>query len=175
MGSVVDIIQHLFMVFVVGFCYGFRRRRKHCFYGFRRWFVHGFRRRRKHFFYGFRRWFVHGFRRGRKTIVYGFRRWILMDSAVAGGSEISECIERFLVLGWFLGLVSVAVLFTVSVVAGKHLLWFPSLVFYGFRRGKERCLFVSVVCFVYGFPLLQDRGSLSDGNHKQQNNIRTFP
>ena len=57
--------------------------------------------------------------------------------------------------------------------------------FYGFRRGKERFLFVflfvmvSVVVFCFlsfffdGFRLLQDRGCLSNGNRK--NNTRTFP
>ena len=31
----------------------------------------------------------------------------------------------------------------VSVVAGKHFLWFPSLFVNGFRRGRERFLMVS--------------------------------
>ena len=62
----------------------------------------------------------------------------------------------------------------VSVVAGNVFLWFPSLVvFYGFRRGKERFFMVSVVGFFYGFRLLQDRGCLSDGNRKKT--TRTFP
>ena len=72
-----------------------------------------------------------------------------MDSAVAGGFNILEPIEWFLVLGVFR-------------------IGFRRWLFDGFRRGKKRLFMVSVVgCFVYGFRLLQDRGSLSDGNHKQ--------
>ena len=89
----------------------------------------------------------YGFRRGRKTFLFmvsvaGF----LVDPAAAGGSTISECIERFLFCV-FLGLVSVA-----------GFLWFPSWqenvcfmvsvvgLLYGLRRGKE--------CFVLWFPSL---------------------
>ena len=93
--------------------------------------------------------------------VAGFSR----DSAVAGGFIILESIEWFLVLG-FLGLVSVAVfVFMVSVVAGKRC----------FMASVVACLMVSVVArnvlygfrhfFLFGFRLLQDRGSLYDGNH----------
>ena len=56
----------------------------------------------------------------------------------------------------------------VSVVAGK-------LLFYGFRRWfvlwfpswQGTFLMVSVVVFVNGFRLLQDRGCLSDGNRNK--------
>ena len=72
---------------------------------------------------------------------------LLVDSAAAGGSNILERIGRFLVcLFVFLGLVSVAGFFMVSVVAGKRL-FMVSVVgfFYDFRRGKERFFMVSVV------------------------------
>ena len=138
-------------------------------------FVYGFRRRRKHFVYGFRRCFFNGFRRGRKTFVMVSVAGCLVDSAAAGGSISLECIERFLVF-MFLGLVSVAGFCMVSVVAGKHCL-------YGFRRCFVMCLFlVSAVArnvfygfrrwLFYGFRLLQDRGCLSDGNHKKNKNTK---
>ena len=70
------------------------------------------------FVYGFRRWFFDGFRRRRKrcfmvsvvdfflmvSVVAGKHccmvsvAGLLVDSAAAGGSNILECIERFLVL-----------------------------------------------------------------------------
>ena len=99
------------------------------------------------------------------NLLYGFRRWLLyvvagkrclmvsvagfwVDSAPAGGSNILECIERFLVFVVFLGLASVAGFFMVSVVTGKRCfmfsvvgfcmaLWFPSwqgTLLNGFRR-----------------------------------------
>ena len=49
------------------------------------------------FFYGFHRWFVYGFRRGRKTFVMVSVAGFLVDSGAAGGSNILERIERFLV------------------------------------------------------------------------------
>ena len=97
-------------------------------------------------FYGFRRWFVYGFRRGRKMLFYGFRRWILggfCRRRRIQNFRMYRAIPRFLLC---LGLVSVAGLFMVSVVAGKRIilvsvvvcLWFPSwqrtFFFYGFRR-----------------------------------------
>ena len=109
-------------------------------------------------FYGFRRCFLYGFRRGRKTFVMVSVAGFLVDSAAAGGSNILECIERFLVVcvsrtgfrRWFL-------LGFQSWLENVFVLWFPSLVVcYGFRRW-----------FCYGFRLLQDRGCLSDGNRNK--------
>ena len=100
-----------------------------------------------------------------------------LDSAVAGRFTILERLE------WFL----VVVVFRTGF--RRWFLWFPSwqenmFLFYGFRRwlfngfrrGKERFF----VCgfrrwFCYGFRLLQESGSLSNGNHKNKRNIRTFP
>ena len=77
---------------------------------------------------------------------------LLVDSAAAGGSNILECIERFLVFE-FLGLVSVAG-FLNGFRRGRKtfLLRFPSLVVYGFRRAKERFCMVSVVVLFLWFP-----------------------
>ena len=71
----------------------------------------------------------------------------LVDSAAAGGSNILERLERFLVCFVFLGLVSVAGFFMVSVVAGKHL-------FYGFRRWLFMFSVVARKTFVFWFPSL---------------------
>ena len=77
----------------------------------------------------------------------------------------------------FLGLVSVAGLSMVSVVAGKrfYLLFMVSVVFlfYGFRRGKERfACYGFRRWFFNGLGLLQDRGCLSDGNSKTKTSGR---
>ena len=51
-------------------------------------------------FYGFRRWlFNGGFRRGNKQhrLLMVSVAGLLVDSAAAGGSNILECLERFLV------------------------------------------------------------------------------
>ena len=100
MVSIVDIIQRLFMVSVVGFLMVS--------------VVAG------NYLNGFRRWFL-WFPSWQENVCFmvsvaGFS----MDSAVAGGFIILELIERFLVCFVFLGLVSVAALFMASVVAGKH-------------------------------------------------------
>ena len=49
------------------------------------------------------------------------------------------------------------------------------VLFYGFRRGKERFFhgFRRWLSFYFGFRLLQDRGCLSDGSRKTT--TRTFP
>ena len=155
-------------------------------------FLHGFRRRRKRFLFFFFTVsvvFFYGFRRGRKIICMVSVAGFSMDSAVAGGFNILERIEWFLVF-WLLGLVSVAVFilflwfpswqenvfffFMVSVVG---FLWFPSwqgtFSFYGFRRWFSVSCSFSFLFYFCGFRLLQDRGSLSDGNHNKT--IRTFP
>ena len=108
---------------------------------------------------------------------------LLVDSAAAGGSNISECIERFLVVcvfrtgfrRWFLSWFPLR-LFMVSVTC--FYIWFPSwqenVCFYCFRRcfvvwfpSWQGTLFNGFRRFVvYGFRLLQDRGFLSDGNRK---------
>ena len=49
---------------------------------------------------------------------------------------------------------------------------FRRWLFDGFRRGKECFVMVSLVGVVYGFRLLQDRGSLSDGNNQTKNKQR---
>ena len=121
MVSVVDIIQRvLFMVSIVGclfmvsvvagnVCYGFRRR-----------------------------FYFHGFRRGRKTCFMVSVAGFLVDSAAARGSIISECIERFLVVVVFLGLVSVAVfLLWFPSWQENDFLWFPSLDFWWILPPQE--------------------------------------
>ena len=65
-----------------------------CFDGFRRWIL--FRMVSVvagNISYGFRRWLFYGFRRGRKQLFMVSVAGCLMDSAVAGGSTILECIE----------------------------------------------------------------------------------
>ena len=79
------------------FCLWFRRRQHPTFvYDFHR-FVYGFRRGRKHILLfclnGFRRWLFVGFRRGRKRCFMVSVAGLLMDSAIAGGSNMLECIE----------------------------------------------------------------------------------
>ena len=110
-------------------------------------FVLAFRRRRKHCF------MVSVFGCYLISVVAGKHVFCLMisvagfvvDSAAAGESKMLECIERFLVFVVFLGLVSVAVFFGFPSWQENVCLWFPSLVFNGFRRGKERLFMVSVV------------------------------
>ena len=157
------------------FVYGFRRGRKTCFYGFRRRIFGGSKTSERIerflvfcvFSTGFRRWFL----MVSVKLFYGFRYvclwipssdfwWILPPQE---NPKFYNAIPRCFV---FLVLVSVV-----------GFLWFPSWqenILYGFRRrlfngfcrGKERFLIVSVVfsLFVNGFPLLLDRGFLSDGN-----------
>ena len=100
-----------------------------------------------------------------EIFVFGFRRCLFMDSVVAGkhicmvsvagfwldsaaagGSNILECIERFLVCCVFRTGFRRCFLFMVSVVAGKHFLYgFRRWFVYDFRRGKEH------ICLLDGF------------------------
>ena len=121
--------------------------------------------------HGFRRWLFNGFRRGRKRFVMvsvvGFLFFMvsvvakknvfvfmvsvagcLVDSAAAGGSNILERLERFLVCFVFLGLVSVVGCLMVSVTCFMvsvmicswfplRFLWFPSLDFWWILPPQE--------------------------------------
>ena len=83
--------------------------------------------------------FKNGFHRGRKTCFYGFRRRIFdgfCRRRRVQNLRTYRVIPRFL---WFLGLVSVAGFFMVSVVAGKHFL------FVLFMVSVVGCFMVSVV------------------------------
>ena len=88
-----------------------------------------------------------------------------MDSAVAGGFIILERLESFLVF-WVLRTGFRRWLF-VSVVAGKRLLMVSVVgCLMVFVVARSVCLwFLSFHFLLNGFRLLQDRGSLSDGNY----------
>ena len=146
------------IVSVVGFVYGFRRGRiTFCFYGFRRRIFDGFCRRTRiqHFrtyrviprCLGFQDWFP-------SLVCLWFPSWqeqkrFVMVSVVGFCYCFLRGRKQMFCYGFRQRL------FMVSVVARNVCL-------YGFRRW-----------FCYGFLLLQDHGSLSDGNHTTT--IRTFP
>ena len=148
--------HHPTFLFMASVVVCFRRRRKLLFYGFRRWFsfmvsvVAG-----KRCLYGFRRRIFDGFCRRRR--IQNFRTYRVIPRFLSFWTGFRRC---FFCYGFRRGrktfcMVSVVGFLMVSVVARNVSLWFPSLVFFN------------------GFRLLQDRGSPSDGNHKQT--IRTFP
>ena len=128
--------------------YGFRRRHHPTLqHGFRHWLFYGFRRGKERFLMVSVVVFLfYGFRHGRKTLFHGFRRWILggfcrrrriHNFIMYRAIPRFVCVFRTGFRRWF---------FMVSVLAGKHCLWFPSLglfmvsvvarnvVLYGFRR-----------------------------------------
>ena len=80
----------------------------------------------------------------------------LVDSAAAGGSNILECIERFLVFFSVFRTGFRRCFLFYSFRRGRKTIFIVSVVglFVGFRRGRERFLMVSVV----GFFLLMVSG-----------------
>ena len=159
MVSVVDIIQRLFMMSVVGFLMAsvvagniclwfpslvfswFPSWQENMFYGFRRWTLGGFCHRRR----------IHKFRmyRAIPSFFWCFQDWFPSLFFLCNGFR--RGMNKFYFYGFR------RLCFWVSVVARNVFVWFPSLV---------SCL--------YGFRLLQDRGCLSDGSGKKDH-IRTFP
>ena len=117
--------------------------------------------------------FLYGFRRGRKTCCYGFRRRIFDGFCCRRGIQHFRTISSESSFFGFLGVVSVAGLFMVSVVAGKCFCYgFHRRFVHGFRRGKERFLMVSVVVFLRFPAATGPRLSL---RWKPYKTIRTFP
>ena len=137
------------------------------------------------FFHGFRRWLFYGFRRGKKTFLYGFRLRIfdgfcrrrrIQNVRTYRGIPRTDLLFCCFFVFFVSSMSFVCFLLGLICVAGFC---------YRFRRGRKSFLFmvsvvgclmvsvvarnilfmVSVVVFCYGFRLLQDRGSFSDGNH----------
>ena len=109
------------------------------------------------YFHGFCRWTFGGFCRRRR--IQNFRMY--------------RAIPRFFLCfyDWFSSLF----FFMVSVVAGTNILMVSVVgYFYGFRRGKERFLMVSVVIlFLKMFPAAT--GPRLSLRRKPYKNLRTFP
>ena len=93
----------------------------------------------------------------------------LVDSAAAGGSNILEGIERFLVVCCVLR-TGFRRWFVYGFRRGRKTLFdgFRRWFVYGFRRGEERFFVYGFRrCCFHGFRPLQDRGCLSDGIRKK--------
>ena len=155
MVSVVDIIQRSFyLCFQTLVFFLWLPSSQETFLLFFLWFpslvVYDFRRGRQTCFYGFRRRIVDGFCRRRR--IQNVTMYRVIPCCLVFRTGFRRC-------------------FVYAFRCGRKtcLYGFRRWFFNGFRRGKERLFMVSVLVFVLdGLRLLQDRGSLSDGNHKKE-------